>query len=72
MLFAAEGHQVRLYDTIPEVSSAAPGIIYEKIKDLESKGQLKNHKVKGDEQCKLIKGREYENIRYVVAISMIF
>jgi len=65
MLFAAEGHQVRLFDKIPEVLAAAPKYINDKIKELESKGQLKNHKISAAEQCKLIKGTVSIYMNYI-------
>jgi len=54
MLFASGGHEVRLFDAIPEVLSGAPKFIYDKLHALEAKGQLKDHLLNAEEQCKLI------------------
>jgi len=40
MLFASQGHQVRLYDTIPAILEKAPEFINSQLKDLETKGLL--------------------------------
>lgn len=54
MLFASGGHEVRLFDSIPEVLAGAPKFIHDKLHALEAKGQLKAHKLNATEQCKLI------------------
>ena len=56
MLFASAGHQVRLYDVVPEALAAAPGHIREILTSLEAKGQLKPSKLSVDEQVNLISG----------------
>lgn len=57
MLFASGGHQVRLFDSFPEVLAGAPKLIHEKLHALEAKGQLKGNKLNATEQCKLISGK---------------
>jgi len=55
MLFAAEGHEVRLYDAFPAALEAAPKQLEDTMRDLNSKGFLKTDKVSMEKQIELIK-----------------
>jgi len=55
MLFAAGGHEVRLYDAFPQALAVAPKQIEDQMRDLDSKGFLNKDKFSLEEQIKLIK-----------------
>jgi L-gulonate 3-dehydrogenase len=54
MLWASGGHQVRLYDVVPEALAAAPGQIKEILTLLEAKGQLRPSKLNVQQQLERI------------------
>lgn len=54
MLYASAGHQVRLFDIVPEALAAAPGQIKEILLNLEAKGQLRPSKLNVNQQLELI------------------
>jgi len=55
MLFAAGGHEVRLFDAFPQALAAAPKQIEDMFRDLASKGFLNTDKVSLEKQIELIK-----------------
>lgn len=58
MLFASEGHYVRLYDSFPEALAAAPQQISEKLKSLEAQDQLRGN-LSADKQVALISCKSF-------------
>ena len=63
MLFASQGHQVRLYDAIPQALDTGIVEIEKKLTSWEKSGQLKNaSKYGAKKQFELIKGKKHHTL----------